>query len=291
MAEIMTPFINIQTDFGFKEVFGQEKNKKALIRFLNILFDGKLNVNDVTYHDKEILPSAEDGKRIIYDVYCTYPIKKSDSPFYPISQLPESNVEENEEKAPEHHFILEMQNIYVQPFEERLTYYASSMVTGQGKAGWQYELAPVFAIAVVDFNFSHMSNRLFRDIILMDRHTNETFTDKLHIMVCSLKEIPKRWEDCKTELEEILFLIKNMDNMDMTSTAYSEGRYNDVFEAAKSNRLRPEDMVEYRKSLDRLHDLQRGIKYETERARREGRAEGLAEGRAEVVAQRLPERT
>ena len=62
MEEIKTPYINIQTDFGFKEVFGQEKNKRALIRFLNILFAGKLTVRDVVYHDKEILPSEEKGK-------------------------------------------------------------------------------------------------------------------------------------------------------------------------------------------------------------------------------------
>lgn len=72
-----------------------------------------------------------------------------------------------------------------------------------------------------------------------------------------------------------------MENMDNTSMAYKEGRYPEVFEAARSNKLRPSDMVEYRKSLDRLRDLQRGIKYETEKARRKALEEGRAEGRAE----------
>ena len=64
-----------------------------------------------------------------------------------------------------------------------------------------------------------------------------------------------------------------------------------MFEAAKSSRLRPSDIVEYRKSLDRLRDIQRGIKYETENARRkaleEGLAEGRAEGRAEAIAEKI----
>ena len=85
--------------------------------------------------------------------------------------------------------------------------------------------------------------------------------------------------------------------MDNTSLAYREGRYPEVFEAARSSQLRPSDIVEYRKSLDRLRDIQRGIKYETENARRkaleegraEGRAEGLAEGRAEGRAEGLAE--
>ena len=283
MEEIKTPYINIQTDFGFKEVFGQVKNKRVLIRFLNVLFAGKLTVRDVVYHDKEILPSEEKGKRIVYDVYCTMNTSKSESPFFPIAQR-----SGNEEKdKSDHHFILEMQNIYIQPFEERLVFYASKMIVGQGKAGWDYELAPVFAIAVTDFNFNHMSPKLVRDVMLVDRESMEPLTDKVHIILCSLKEIPTRWEVCRTELEEMLFLIKNMENMDETSVAYKEGRYSEVFEAAKSSRLRPSDIVEYRKSLDRLHDIQRGIKYETENARRKALEEGRAEGRAEAIAEKI----
>ncbi|MDE6337202.1 MAG: Rpn family recombination-promoting nuclease/putative transposase, partial [Muribaculaceae bacterium] len=72
MEEIITtPYINLQTDFGFKHAFGNPKHKPALIKFLNVLFEGKLTVTDVVYHDKEILPSEKDGKRIVYDVYCT----------------------------------------------------------------------------------------------------------------------------------------------------------------------------------------------------------------------------
>lgn len=44
-----------------------------------------------------------------------------------------------------------------------------------------------------------------------------SFLDSLvavHIFMCSLKEVPEMWEECKTEMECILFLIKNMDNMD-----------------------------------------------------------------------------
>ena len=66
-----------------------------------------------------------------------------------------------------------MQNIYTPPFEERMTYYASKMVAEQGKAGWNYDLEPVFAVAVMDFNFSHLSPKLVRDIMLTDRVTGE----------------------------------------------------------------------------------------------------------------------
>ncbi len=61
-------FMNLMTDFAFKRLFGSPKRKRLLIRFLNILFaDENLKVEDVTYLDKEILPSDENGKRIVYD--------------------------------------------------------------------------------------------------------------------------------------------------------------------------------------------------------------------------------
>lgn len=55
--------------------------------------------------------------------------------------------------------------------------------------------------------------------------------------------------------------------MDNTSLAYTEGRYADVFEAARSNRLRGDDVIEYSKSLEKLRDLKKGIQQATEEAR------------------------
>ncbi|MDE6562497.1 MAG: Rpn family recombination-promoting nuclease/putative transposase [Muribaculaceae bacterium] len=97
------------------------------------------------------------------------------------------------------------------------------MVAGQGKAGWNYEIEPVFAVAVTDFNFGHLSPKLIRDVMLTDKDSGEVLTDKVHIFFCSLKEVPDKWEECRTEIEYILFLIKNMESMDSTSLAYKEG--------------------------------------------------------------------
>ena len=278
-TEIKTEYINIQTDFGFKHVFGNIDNKTALVRFLNALFEGSLTVTDVVYHDKEILPSDEKGKRIIYDVYCTTPVNRSQSPFFP-----ESQSKGDQDTKRDHHFILEMQNIYTPPFEERMTFYASKMVAGQGKAGWNYELEPVFAVAVTDFNFGHLSPKLIRDVMLTDRDSGEVLTDKVHIFFCSLKEVPGKWEECRTEMEYILFLIKNMESMDSTSLAYKEGRFAEIFEAARSNRLREDEKIAYSQSLEKLRDTQAGIRFAADRAREEGRAEGEAKGRAEGEA-------
>lgn len=63
-------YINPHTDFGFKRLFGSEFNKELLISFLNAMFHGEQNVQDVTYLNSEQLGDRADARRAIFDVYC-----------------------------------------------------------------------------------------------------------------------------------------------------------------------------------------------------------------------------
>ena len=58
----MPRYINPYTDFGFKWLFGTEKNKAILIDFLNALFDGMEVVEDLEYRQNEHL---EPDRRIV----------------------------------------------------------------------------------------------------------------------------------------------------------------------------------------------------------------------------------
>ena len=57
----MSKYINHYTDFGFKWLFGTEKNKAILI-FLNALFDGMEVVEDLEFRQNEHL---EPDRRIV----------------------------------------------------------------------------------------------------------------------------------------------------------------------------------------------------------------------------------
>lgn len=58
-----------------------------------------------------------------------------------------------------------------------------------------------------------------------------------------------------------------------------------MFEAARINSLRNEEVIRYSESLDKLRETQAGIKYEAMMASREARAKALEEGRAEGRAE------
>lgn len=274
-------FINIMTDFGFKRAFGSEERSDVLIQFLNALFEDKLTVTDVEFRNTERLPDNPDGKRIIHDVFFKSNVEYGDDKpewFKRQRRLMQSLGHEFDEST-RHHFILEMQNINQPPFEERLLYYSAREIASQGKSGAAYLLNPVITIAVTNFNFPHLDPRLRHDFGMMDKKTGKLLTDKLLITLLSLKEVGN-WADCKTELERILYIIKNIHLMDTNSEAYKCGRYEGLFNAADTTLMTDEDYYAYERDLRKLEDMNAGVLYAAQLAREEGEAAGELRGEA-----------
>lgn len=180
-------------------------------------------MTDVTFHDKEVLPPDSDGKRIVYDVYCT-------------------------SQGDDGHFILEMQQLYHADFEKRVMYYLAKAVASQGIRGSKYDYTPVYGIFFVDFQLSHPQRRLLHDFQMMETETHEAFSNLMSLMVVCLEEAKPSWEECQTELEKTTYLIKNMHLMDKNSKAYKSGEYEEMFDAAEIGSLAAEDVVAYNQS-------------------------------------------
>ena len=62
----MAKYINPFTDWEFKRIFGQEFSRDLLISFLNDLFEGELSVKNVTFKDKEQIPSSKDIRGVSF---------------------------------------------------------------------------------------------------------------------------------------------------------------------------------------------------------------------------------
>ena len=105
----MGKFINPFTDIGFKRIFGQEFSKPLLIDFLNNLLHGERHITEVKLLNKELTAEFQEGRTIIYDVYCET---------------------ETGEKI-----IVEMQNRLQSNFKARTLYYAAEAIARQGEKG------------------------------------------------------------------------------------------------------------------------------------------------------------
>ena len=103
-------FINPFTDFGFKKIFGEEKNKDLLIDFLNELlaFQGE-KIAKLTYKAGEKLGRTGIDRSVIYDLFC-----------------------ENEKGEK---FNVELQKARETFFKDRMIYYSSFAVQEQGIKG------------------------------------------------------------------------------------------------------------------------------------------------------------
>jgi predicted transposase/invertase (TIGR01784 family) len=122
-------YINLFTDFGFKRIFGTERNKDLLIDFLNSLLSQEISpITDLRYRNSEQLGQQEAERRAIFDLYCE---------------------NQNGEK-----FIVELQRAEQIHFKDRSLYYASFPLQEQGKKGaWDYELKAVYSISIMDYGF------------------------------------------------------------------------------------------------------------------------------------------
>ena len=172
-AERNELYMNLRTDFAFKRLFGSKEHSHLLIRFLNSIFKGEKHVAKVEFKDKEVLPPDKDGKRIIYDAYCTT---------------------DNDE-----HFILEMQNIYEPYFENRALIYTVKALTHQLKRGGEYRLDPVYSIFLTNFEFDHLSKGKTHEIGLIDRNTGEKYSDIMNMLFIPMASVKETWEECVSE--------------------------------------------------------------------------------------------
>lgn len=249
---INTTFINLQTDFGFKRLFGSKERSGILLRFINALFEGRMVITHIEFHDKEILPADADGKKIVYDVYCT-----TDT---------------------DHHFILEMQQYDTPNFSKRILFYTAQAIVSQGRRGVNYGIQPVYTVIITGFNLRRLSPRLVNEVVLKERDTNEVYSEDLVLSFISLDQVKSRWTDCDTELERILFLIKNMHTMDKNSDAYRSKEYSELFDASETSSLVAEEMVAYSQSLLRQEEDRAAIAYNAELSRQDGWNKGKAEG-------------
>ncbi|MDE6290313.1 MAG: Rpn family recombination-promoting nuclease/putative transposase, partial [Muribaculaceae bacterium] len=216
-------FIKLRSDYGFKRAFGSPEHAEVLRKFLNALFEDRMEVTDITFHDKEVLPPDSNGKRIVYDAYCT--------------------------TSTGYHFVVEMQQDQSVLFGKRMLFYISSCIFRQGESGGSYNFDPVYLIVVTDFDMRPFERRLVNEVVLMERDTHVVFTEDFRIFFLSLSQVSDDWDCCESELERQLYLIKNMEKLNKESKPYVSREYEDMFNASEIASMAAEDIVAYRNSI------------------------------------------
>ena len=249
-------YINPHTDFGFKRLFGSEFNKELLISFLNAMFHGEQNVQDITYLNSEQLGDRDDSRRAIFDVYC-----------------------ENDKGEK---FIVEMQNVYQEFFKDRTIYYSTFPICEQAQRGgdWDFYLNPVYTIGLLNFNFAdglENAKRWHHEVKLMEVDTHEVFYDKLTYIYVEIPKFDKKEAELVTMYDKWMYVLKNLSNLMQRPAALQERVFIRLFEQAEISKFNKQELKLYEDSVNAYRDIVNAIRT-AEKKFAEGRAEGMAEG-------------
>jgi predicted transposase/invertase (TIGR01784 family) len=235
-------YINPLTDFGFKRLFGTEPNKNLLIDFLNVILPSQHRVKDLTYRSTENLGNTPLDRKAVFDLYCQ---------------------SEKGEK-----FIVEMQKAKHNYFKDRSIYYASFPIQDQAPKGdWNYKLAPVYTIGILDFVFDEDKNDdAFLHIVELKDQDCKVFYEKLKFIYLELPKFKKTIDQLNDHFDKWLFLLKHLPELEEPPLLLQENVFMQLFEVARITNFSPVEREAYENSLKYYRDMNGVI----ETAREEG---------------------
>jgi predicted transposase/invertase (TIGR01784 family) len=244
-------YISLLTDFGFKRVFGTEPNKALLIDFLNTLLPAHHRIQDLTFKNNENLGQTPIDRKAIFDIYC--------------------------QAVSGERFIVEIQKAKQNFFKDRSVYYSTFPIQEQALKGeWNYELAAVYTVGVLDFVFDDHKNEytLLHVVELKNQHC-EVFYEKLKFIYIELPKFTKSLEQLETHLDKWLFLLKHLAELNEPPSPLQEAVFTELFEVAEIANFSPMEQETYQNSLKYYRDMNNVV----DTSRQEGREEGREEGR------------
>ncbi len=259
---LMDPFM----DWPFKYLFAREENKENLIWFLKLLLGKDVNIVDLEYVNNELIPEEEQMKACVFDIICK---------------------DKNGDK-----FLVEMQKRHKSNFNDRILYYACSLITRMGKKGreWNYaDIKKVYSICVMNFKLVNDS-KLRRDFGVIDRVDGQIFSDKLNIIMLQIPCLmAESIHECTEHYEFLLYLLKQM-HRDMKTIEQLKQEVRDtklpeeikevfynVLDTADVASLSERDRARYEANLKFYRDTMWELRDQREEGREEGRQEKAME--------------
>ena len=139
----------------------------------------------------------------------------------------------------------------------------------------------VYTIAILDFVFEEDKNNpdKFRyDVKLTDIETNKVFYDKLSFIYLEMPKFNKTIDQLETRFDKWLYVIKNLNRLDMVPEKLRERIFDKLFETAEIAKFTPDQIRSYEDSLKYYRDLKNSLDTARDEGIEEGREEGIQIG-------------
>ena len=262
-------YVDILTNGGFKALFGDTANKDVVMSIINVLLPDHRKVTEIDYLPTEYQGQVVDlNKEYHYDFMC-----KDESGTV---------------------FIVELQRYQDDYWFKRCVSYACRAYDRQNRKGEDYNVAPVYLIGLMDVPIDHPDKDFWKDryvseYTFREKESHDLLGETIVIIFAEMANFSKAAEDCVTEVDKMLYLLKNIGRMMDQPGWLQHEVYTRIFDACEIAGFDEDKLIKYDKDM---YD-ERRLKSEMNTAKRigyedghkEGRADGLAEGRAEGRAE------
>jgi len=176
-------------------------------------------------------------------------------------------------------FIVEMQCYPDDYWFRRCVSYASRAYDRQNRKGEGYDVAPVYLIGLMGTPLRHDSPDEWRDRFVsewtfMEKTSHELQDETIIIIFAELARFDRTLEQCKDDLERMLYVLKNTGRMKKVPESLKRKVFARILEACDRDNFSEEKRIQY--DQDMYDELRRLGELAT--AKRIGREEGREEG-------------
>ena len=276
-------YVNLLKNSGFKAVFGDENNKDVIIGVLNMLLPAHHQVTDITYLMTELQGPIVTNREYHYDFVCR--------------------------DAAGLTFIVEMQRYDEEYWFKRCVSYCCRSydrltVKGEKKENVEeesennnkleptgYYVQPLYFIGFMDTDLKHENEqewdgKYISEYTFLEKTTHELQDETIFIIFAELKRFHKSEEECETALDKLLYLFKNIGEMEDDENWNKYIFWQRFFRACeiaafdeKKRAQYEQDMYDERRFQGQLAaSYKNGLEAGIAEGRAEGREAGLAEG-------------
>ena len=154
------------------------------------------------------------------------------------------------------------------------------MVSRQGETGdnWKYSLLPVYGIYLLNFCLPEFQSWR-TDVVLANEATGKTFGEvKLKQIYLSFDLFNLSEEECKTPLENMVYILKNMNLFDMSPFKEKNDAFKRLLDVANLEAMTAHERAVYDENLKIYRDWRNTLEYAVEEAEEKGLKKGIEKG-------------
>ena len=250
-------FMNIRTDYGFKRIFADPRNKRILLAMLNDFLSEYIGeITDIELMNTEQLGDDKDNKRMSFDLY---------------------GKEENRCR-----FIIEMQRGMLTFFVRRVLAYMSRALSNSVQKGdYEYKIPWMVSLSFLDYNDPLLfKGGKFMQHVMLKNDENEIFYEDLMYLFVNLCIFAggKGKDSLADRRRKWAYYLKNMEELTEEDVKGETGIFKEFIDLCRLDNLNKEEMEDYKKSVLDYNDVQDAIMCAHDNAYAEGLEEGMEAG-------------